>query len=103
MHLVRLRVDTAWVPFRAGQMLLVTIPALIARASPPCGMRRACAGPALAAVAVVFAIGTPTTIIDAYNAQDVDDLDVGPGFHWTLVLNPDEQRVLELDSHLDAA
>ena len=36
----------------------------------------------------------PTTVIDATNAQDVDDLDAGQGFHWTLVLHPEEQQAL---------
>jgi hypothetical protein len=94
MHLVRLRVDTAWVPFRAGQMLLVTIPALIARALVALWDAPRLRWAGIAAFAIIFAIGAPTTVIDAYNAQDIDDLDVGPGFHWTLVLNPDEQRVL---------
>jgi len=93
MHLVRLRVDTAWVPFRAGQMLLVVIPALIARglaADRPRVLRVT----AVTVCVLALAIGAPTTIIDARNAQDVDDLDAGPGFHWTLVLHPEEEQAL---------
>jgi hypothetical protein len=95
MYLVRLRVDQAWVPFRAGQILLVAIPALGARAlaalwdSP---RRRAIA---VVALACLLATGAPTTIIDAYNAQDVDNHEIGPGFHWTLVLHPDEEAALD--------
>ncbi len=66
-------------------------------------MRRVCAGPASLRSPSSFAIGAPTTIIDAYNAQDIDDLDVGPGFHWTLVLNPDEQQVLHWIRTIDAS
>ena len=94
MHLVRLRVDTAWVPFRAGQMLLVAVPALVGR-----GLLGFWESPRLrwsgvAVVVLAFAIGIPTTAIDAYNAQDIEDMDVGPGFHWTLVLHPDEEAAL---------
>jgi hypothetical protein len=94
MHLVRLRVDTAWVPFRAGQMLLVAIPALMARGLVALGRtpRLRLAGGAL--VGLLLAIGLPTTIIDARNAQDIDDVDEGPGFHWTLVLHRDQEEGL---------
>jgi hypothetical protein len=94
MHLVRLRVDTAWVPFRAGQMLLVAVPALVARGLVALWDSRRLRWAGVAAIAVAFVIGAPTTAIDAYNAQDVEDMNVGPGFHWTLVLHPDEERAL---------
>lgn len=93
MHLVRLRVDVAWVPFRAGQILLVAVPALVARvfaALVDSGRRWV----AVAVIVIAFLAGAPTTIIDAFNAQDVEDEDVGPGFHWTLVLHADEERAL---------
>jgi len=94
MYLVRLRVDVAWVPFRAGQMLLVAIPALVARtiAALADSARRWAAA---AVIVGLFIVGIPTTIIDAFNAQDVEDQDVGPGFHWTLVLHGDEERALQ--------
>ena len=92
MYLVRLRVDVAWVPFRAGQMLLVAIPALLARAV--ASLMESRRGLAAAVIAIVFIVGAPTTIIDAFNAQNVEDQDVGPGFHWTLVLHADEERAL---------
>jgi hypothetical protein len=94
MHLLRLRVDTAWVPFRAGQMLLVAVPALVAR-----GLAALWDSPrqrwaTVVVVVLAFVIGAPTTAIDAYNAQDVEDMNVGPGFHWTLVLRSDEEKAL---------
>jgi hypothetical protein len=95
MHLVRLRVDTAWVPFRAGQILLVAIPALIARGLTAIRHLPTVRLAGAAATIAAFAIGLPTTVIDARNAQDVDDLDAGPGFHWTLVLHPDEEQALQ--------
>jgi hypothetical protein len=92
MYLVRLRVDAPWVPFRAGQMLLVAVPALIARGLAAFWDSSNARWPAVAAFAVLFAVGFPTTAIDARNAQDVENTNAGPGFHWTLVLTPDEQQ-----------
>ena len=94
MYLVRLRVDTAWMPFRAGQMLLVAVPALVARGLAALWDSGRLRWAGVAAIVLAFVIGVPTTAIDAYNAQDVEDMDVGPGFHWTLVLHPDEERAL---------
>jgi hypothetical protein len=94
MYLVRLRVDTAWVPFRAGQMLLVAAPALVARALVYLWSGGATRWIAVTAFVAAFVIGLPTTVIDAYNAQDVDDREIGPGFRWTLALTPDEQQAL---------
>jgi hypothetical protein len=85
MYTVRLFVDVEWVPFRAGQMFLVAAPALAARALAAAGSvtwRRATA----AVYALLFVIGLPTTLIDAYNAADIGNRLLGPGFHWTLVL-----------------
>ena len=45
-------------------------------------------------VVLVFAAGLPTTVIDAYNAQDVENRSMGPGFHWTVVVTPAEQQAL---------
>ena len=95
MYLVRLRVDAAWVPFRAGQMLLAAAPALIARALISSRGSPAIRWSTAAVLGAAFVTGLPTTVIDAYNAQDVADRNVGPGFHWTLALTPDEQRVLD--------
>ena len=93
MYLVRLRVDTAWVPFRAGQMLLAAAPALVARGlAAAWDSRLRWVG--ATAIVVAFVIGVPTTAIDAYNAQDVEDKDAGPGFRWTLMLRPDEEKAL---------
>lgn len=84
MHYVRLRVDDSWVGFRAGQIILVAAPALVAAglAAPPAWRRSAAV---LAAAALV--VGLPTTVIDVYNAQDITNLRPGPGFPWTQVLD----------------
>ena len=38
--------------------------------------------------------GLPTTVIDAYDAQDVANTSMGPGFHWTLSLSAQQQDAL---------
>jgi hypothetical protein len=39
-------------------------------------------------------------LIDMYNTQDVDNRGMGPGFHYTLVLSPDEwEGLMWLRSH----
>jgi hypothetical protein len=43
-------------------------------------------------VLIALAVGAPTTIIDAYNAQDTTNLAMGPGFPWTIVVTPQQQH-----------
>ena len=91
MHLVRLSVDASWVGFRAGQILLVTMPALIARTAADlttAGWRRMAAG---ALLILAFAVGLPETIIDWRNARDTANRGRGPGFAWTIAVTPAEQ------------
>jgi hypothetical protein len=45
----------------------------------------------VAAGLIFLLAGAPTTVIDAYNARDIDNVHPGPGFHWTLVLSRDQQ------------
>ena len=91
MYFVRLSVDQAWMAFRAGQMMIIALAALTARfiAASPAGLQRFAS-----AALVVFALicGAPTTIIDEYNAQDIHNLAMGPGFPWTIVVTPQQQR-----------
>ncbi|MGE5245746.1 MAG: hypothetical protein ACM3SQ_16105 [Betaproteobacteria bacterium] len=93
MHFVTLTTDVFWVGFRGGHLFFVLAPALVAlglaRLWRP-GLEPAAIGLA----AVVFAAGLPTTVIDAYNAQDVENRSMGPGFHWTVVVTPAEQEAL---------
>jgi hypothetical protein len=89
MYFVWLDVDHEWVPFRAGQMLLAVIPALCARAMLAARVKRWIV---VAAAAALIASGLPTTAIDAYNARDIHNAREGPGFRWTLVLTPDQNR-----------
>ena len=93
MHLVTLTTDVFWVGFRGGHLFFVLVPPLVAlglvRLWKP-GLKAW----AVAMVALVFAAGLPTTVIDAYNAQDVENRSMGPGFHWTVVVTPAEQQAL---------
>jgi uncharacterized membrane protein len=85
--------DEFWVGFRAGQILLamVTVP-LAALLDRLIDTRR----PAIAGLltAIVLAVGLPTTAVDAYNAADITNLRMGPGFPWTVTLSPAEQEAL---------
>lgn len=109
MHLVTLTVDQSWVGFRAGNLLLVLAPALVAA-----GFMRlwSMGGRRLAwlAAAVVIVTGLPTTAIDAYNTQDVTNrhlwrdaerargvnvpFDPAAEYRWTLVITPEEWQAL---------
>jgi hypothetical protein len=97
-YLMRLSVDSSYIGFRAGQILQLALPGLAAiffsRLWLPLSGRTAWRARAAAVTIAVllFAIGLPTTIIDMYNAQDIGNRQMGPGFHWTVVLTPDEQE-----------
>jgi hypothetical protein len=78
LYFVRIS-EASWVGFRAGQLLLVSIPLLLARAFEVLPRRGF-----VALAAAILAIGLPTTAIDTYNAQDIGNRRQGPGFRWTL-------------------
>jgi hypothetical protein len=94
LYFVQLSVDTEWVAFRAGHLLLVAAAApaafFVARHW-YAGRRRT----ALAGIAVCLAAGLPTTIIDVYNARDIHNREMGPGFPWTVVVSPQQQRAYQ--------
>jgi hypothetical protein len=92
LYFVRLNVDTSWVGFRAGQMFLVAIPALIARGFIAPGFSRRIA---IATAALALIAGAPTTMIDAYNAQDVTNFSESPIGPWTVTITRDEHEGLE--------
>ncbi len=82
--------DRSWVGFRAGNVLQVTLPLLAARGLAglwDSGRRRL----ATIGIAVILLTGSPTTLIDTYNAQDITNLRMGPGFPWTITLSPAQQ------------
>jgi hypothetical protein len=93
MHLVTMTVDEFWVGFRTGHLLFVLVPPLVARGMlwladlPYRGLARLIA-------AGVFVVGLPTTVIDTFNAQDVENTHEGIGIQWTVRLTPEEQEGL---------
>jgi hypothetical protein len=88
MHFVTLS-EASWVGFRAGQILLLMLPALLARPLWVLSRRRPWAAVALCVVILIG--GLPTTGIDTYNAQDISNRRQGPGFHWTLPVTRAQQ------------
>jgi hypothetical protein len=86
LYFVRIS-EASWVGFRAGQLLLVSIPILLARTL------QSLARPARAVLALlILFVGLPTTVIDTYNAQDIGNRRPGPGFRWTLWTTPSQQE-----------
>jgi hypothetical protein len=82
--------DRAWVGFRAGNVLLTTMPILAARGLSTI-LDRTSTVVAGAIVLVLLLAGAPTTIIDTYNAQDISNRRMGPGFLWTIPITPAQQ------------
>jgi hypothetical protein len=86
LYFVRIS-EASWVGFRAGQILLVSIPILLARALELLPLRVA-AG----LTVLVLLIGLPTNLVDTYNAQDIHNRRPGPGFRWTLWTTRDQEQ-----------
>jgi hypothetical protein len=93
MHLVTMTVDEFWIGFRTGHLFFVLVPPIVARgllwlgdlpSRPLASM----------IVAGVFIAGLPTTVIDAFNAQDVENTHEGIGLRWTIRITPEEQEAL---------
>jgi hypothetical protein len=89
MHFVTLS-EASWVGFRAGQLLLLMLPVLVARLL----WRLAQAGGpwVLVLTGAILVAGLPTTLIDTYNAQDTSNRRQGPGFRWTLPVSSAQQE-----------
>ena len=89
MHFVTLT-DLSWVGFRAGNIILVTVAMLIAR-----GLvviyHRSGRVVASAFALTLLAAGIATPAIDWYNARDIENRRMGPGFLWTIPFPPDQQ------------
>ncbi len=82
--------DKSWVGFRAGQLLLAALTVPLARLLDRmlnAGRTRLATG----IVCGVLLLGVPTTAVDVYNAADITNTAMGPGFPWTVVLSR-EQR-----------
>jgi len=84
--------DPYWVGWRGGQIMLVALPTLVG-ATLALGLGR---WPRLTVtiLALAAAVGLPTTIIDAYNAQDTTNRQMGAGFRLTVTLSAAEQDAL---------
>jgi hypothetical protein len=89
-YFVRLSVEGSYIGFRAGQILQLALPGLAAHALARVWQWQPRA--AIAVTAVLVAVGFPTTAIDTFNAQDINNREMGPGFHWTVSLTPEEQE-----------
>ena len=88
--LVRISRDAPYIGFRAGQLLQITLPGLAAVFFSR--VARLNRGLAAAAATLLILIGLPTSLIDIFNAQDIGNREMGPGFRWTIVLSPEEQQ-----------
>ncbi len=85
--------DPVWVGWRAGNLLLVMLPALAAAALARLSdvERPAIRLAMTTVVATLLLTGAVTTAADWFNAQDVENQAPGPGFKWTLTLTPAQQ------------
>jgi hypothetical protein len=86
LYFVRIS-EASWVGFRAGQILLVSIPILLART-----LERLAWKPRLVVAILILLVGGPTTAIDSFNAQDIWNRRPGPGFRWTLWTTPAQEE-----------
>ena len=86
LYFVRIS-EASWVGFRAGQILLVSIPVLLARTFE-------LLTPALRGglAVLILLIGLPTTLVDTFNAQDIWNRRPGPGFRWTIWTTSDQDQ-----------
>jgi len=85
--------DPLWVGWRAGQIMLVALPGLIATSIAWALSLRAWPM-APAAVTVAALAGLPTTVIDAFNAQDIENRQMGVGFRLSVDVSAAEQDAL---------
>jgi hypothetical protein len=95
MYFLWLSVEPYWVGFRSGQIFLSTAPALIGRFFEQLSGERVRRALPTGAFVLLALAGLPTTAIDVFNAQDVDNRAMGPGFRWTIPITPDQQAGLE--------
>ena len=93
MFSVALRVDPHWVGFRTGHLIFGFLPPLVAWGYVRLQQAGRYRVAALTTAGIVLS-GLPTTVIDAYDAQDVANTSMGPGFHWTLALSASQQEAL---------
>lgn len=85
LYFVRIS-EASWVGFRAGQILLVSIPILLA-----CALARMRTVPAALLAAAILVLGVSTTLVDTWNAQDISNRRQASEFHWTIRVTPAQQ------------
>jgi hypothetical protein len=91
-YLLRLSVESSYIGFRAGQIMQLALPGLAAVFFARLWTAGRHWRTAVGVIAcVLLVVGLPTTLIDTYNAQDIGNRRMGPGFRWTITLTPDEQ------------
>jgi hypothetical protein len=81
--------DKSWVGFRAGQILLAILMVPLARLFDRVLDRSRVTAAGL--TACILTAGLATTAVDVYNASDITNLAMGPGFPWTITLSPSQQ------------
>ncbi len=83
--------DSVYVAWRASHLSFMALAALCGYGLQEWWARGGWARWSMSAVAVSVALAAvPTVLIDIYNAQDVSNRAMGPGFRWTVVLSPAE-------------
>jgi len=98
LYFVTLTKEEIWIGWRAGQIILVSIPTLAAAGIAWMADTRQWL--ATVVIAVVACLGLPTTLIDTYNASDTDNFLVGPGqFKWTVALPRDSEAATNWIRH----
>jgi hypothetical protein len=84
-----------YVGWRAGHLLFVAFAPLVGFSLQELWTKGPRARIATAAVGFLVALAAlPTTAIDLYNTQDTSNRGMAPGFHWTLIVTPDELEAL---------
>jgi uncharacterized membrane protein len=85
-----------YVGWRAGHLLFIAFTPLVGYALQELWKeRRATRMTTLIVAGIVAAAAAPMTAIDLYNTQDTSNRLMGPGFHWTVVVTPDELEAFQ--------
>jgi hypothetical protein len=94
LFFVSLESASVWIGWRAGQVFLVTAPALAAAGLQALWDSQRWRRSGITLVALLLLVGLPTTLIDLFNAQDVENQAVGPGFRWTVAITREQREAL---------
>ena len=92
LYFVRIS-EASWVGFRAGQILLVSIPILLAcvLVAHEADRTRRCWRRS------ILVVGLPTTVVDTWNAQDISNQRQASEFRWTIVVDAGAAGGVPLD------